>query len=182
MSFWYLQFSQKTNKKIWLYYYGTSSRIVFVRFLGELKISKRRFEINWPLVSTFEAWNLWRFNEEVPWETTDGFKSSKLYLSNGPYVIVVRKSVIFPAICTCYVVTAPSLLFSTFLITIYYTVVPRSYATPSYAIFAAMLFWIGSKKIRVKLFSSFSPSVTLFFPPSYAIFLFFPPVTLSFSP
>ena len=26
------------------------------------------------------------------------------------------------------------------------TVVPRSYATPNYAIFAAMLFWIGSKK------------------------------------
>ena len=33
-----------------------------------------------------------------------------------------------------------------------YTALPRSYATPSYAIFAATLFWIGSKKIRVKLF------------------------------
>ena len=50
MSFWYLQFSQKTNKKIRLYYYGTSSRIVFVRFLKELKTPKRHFEINWPLV------------------------------------------------------------------------------------------------------------------------------------
>ena len=27
----------------------TSSRIVFVRFLGELKTPKRHFEINWPL-------------------------------------------------------------------------------------------------------------------------------------
>ena len=51
MSFWYLQFSQKTNEKIRLYYYGTSSRIVFVRFLGELKTPKRHFEINWPLAS-----------------------------------------------------------------------------------------------------------------------------------
>ena len=49
MSFWYLQFSQKTNEKIRLNYYGTSSRIVFVCFLGELKIPKRHFEINWPL-------------------------------------------------------------------------------------------------------------------------------------
>ena len=42
----YLQFSQKTNEKIRLYYYGTSSRIVFVCFLGELKTPKRHFEIN----------------------------------------------------------------------------------------------------------------------------------------
>ena len=49
MSSWYLQFSQKTNEKIQLYYYGTWSRIVFVRFLGELKTPKRHFEINWPL-------------------------------------------------------------------------------------------------------------------------------------
>ena len=32
-----------------------------------------------------------------------------------------------------------------------YTVVTRSYATPNYAIFAATLFWIESKKTRVKL-------------------------------
>ena len=50
MSFWYLQFSQKMNEKNWLYYYGTSSRIVFVRFLGEWKTPKIHFEINWPLV------------------------------------------------------------------------------------------------------------------------------------
>ena len=53
MSFLYLQFSQKTNEKIWLYYYGTSSRIVFVNFLGELKPPKRHFEINWPLCTSF---------------------------------------------------------------------------------------------------------------------------------
>ena len=49
MYFWNLQFSQKTNEKIRLYYYGTSSWIVFVRFLGELKTPKRHFEIDWPL-------------------------------------------------------------------------------------------------------------------------------------
>jgi hypothetical protein len=43
MSFWYLQFFHKTNKTI-------SSWIVFVHFLKELKIQKRHFEINWPLV------------------------------------------------------------------------------------------------------------------------------------
>ena len=31
-------------------YYDTSGRIVFVRFLKELKTPKRRFKINWPLV------------------------------------------------------------------------------------------------------------------------------------
>ena len=38
------------RKKSRLYYYGTSSRIVFVRFLGELKTPKIHFEINRPLV------------------------------------------------------------------------------------------------------------------------------------
>ena len=41
ISFLFLQFSQKTKKKIRLYYHGTSSRIVFVYFLGELKTPKR---------------------------------------------------------------------------------------------------------------------------------------------
>ena len=52
-----------------------------------------------------------------------------------------------------------------------YTLVPLSYATPIYTIFAATLFWIGSKKTWVKLFSS-------------KLRYFFPPVTLfsSFSP
>ena len=52
MSFCYLQFSQRTNEKNQLYCYGTSSQIVFVRVLGELKAPKRHFEINWPLVVT----------------------------------------------------------------------------------------------------------------------------------
>ena len=46
MSVLYLQFSQNISKVIQLYYYGTSSRIVFVCFLGELKTPKRHFEIN----------------------------------------------------------------------------------------------------------------------------------------
>ena len=50
MYFRYVQFFQKTNEKIQPNCYGTSSRIVFVRFLEELKTSKRHFEINWPLV------------------------------------------------------------------------------------------------------------------------------------
>ena len=50
MYFRYVQFFQKTNEKIQPNYYGTSCRIVFVRFLEELKTSKRHFEINWPLV------------------------------------------------------------------------------------------------------------------------------------
>ena len=45
MSFWYLQVSQKRNKKIWLYYYGASSQIVFVLFLGELKTPKRHSKL-----------------------------------------------------------------------------------------------------------------------------------------
>ena len=44
------------NEKIQLYYYGTSSRIVFVRFLGELKTPKRHFEINWPVVTSLEKY------------------------------------------------------------------------------------------------------------------------------
>ena len=51
-SFWYyLQFFQKTNEKIQPNYYGTSSRIVFVRFLEELKTPRSPFEINLPLAS-----------------------------------------------------------------------------------------------------------------------------------
>ena len=49
MSFLDLQFSQKNEQKIRRYYYGTSSRIVFVCFLWELKTPKRHFEINWAL-------------------------------------------------------------------------------------------------------------------------------------
>ena len=48
------------------------------------------------------------------------------------------------------------------------TVVPRSYATPSYAIFK------GPKKTQVKLFSS----KLHYFSPLLRYFLLFPPVTL----
>ena len=41
---------KKTNEKIQLYYYGISSQIVFICFLGELKTSKGHFEINLPLL------------------------------------------------------------------------------------------------------------------------------------
>ena len=49
MSFWCLQFFQKTNKNnsTW----GTVKLIFFIHFLGELKIPKRHFKINWPLVN-----------------------------------------------------------------------------------------------------------------------------------
>ena len=40
------RFFQKTNKRILHYYYETSSRLVFVPFLEELKTPKRHFNIN----------------------------------------------------------------------------------------------------------------------------------------
>ena len=57
MSALYLQFSQNINETIQLYYYATSSRIVFVCFLGELKTPKRHFEINCPL-GEVASWDL----------------------------------------------------------------------------------------------------------------------------
>ena len=42
----------KRNRLYYYTYYGTSSWIVFVCFLGELKTPKRHFEINWPLGCT----------------------------------------------------------------------------------------------------------------------------------
>ena len=41
--------SPKKWTKNQIYSYGTSSRIIFVRFLGELKTPARHFEINWSL-------------------------------------------------------------------------------------------------------------------------------------
>ena len=50
MYFWYLQSPKNDQKKSTLrQWYLSSSRIVFVHFLGELKTSKRHFEIKWPL-------------------------------------------------------------------------------------------------------------------------------------
>ena len=47
MSFWYLQFFQKTNEKIRPNYYGTSSQTVFVRFFEEFEDTKKKhFETN----------------------------------------------------------------------------------------------------------------------------------------
>ena len=43
------EFFQKWTKKFNLQYYDTSGRLVFVRFLEELKTPKIPFEINWPL-------------------------------------------------------------------------------------------------------------------------------------
>ena len=41
---------KKLTKKLdFTTYYGTSSRIVFVHFLGEVETPKRHLEINWPL-------------------------------------------------------------------------------------------------------------------------------------
>ena len=42
-TFFYLQFFQKMNKTIWLYYYDTSGRIVFVRFLEKFEDTKKTF-------------------------------------------------------------------------------------------------------------------------------------------
>ena len=53
---YYIILFQKTNEKIRPNYYDTWSRIVFVRFLGELKAPKRLFEINWPLLGQSETY------------------------------------------------------------------------------------------------------------------------------
>ena len=75
---------QKWTKKFnFTYYYGTSSRIVFVSFLGELKTPKRNFEINWPLVCVskrsytycVKSMNVWMI------DVTDKFRYN-LSLSN----------------------------------------------------------------------------------------------------
>ena len=45
-TFCYPQFFQKKREKNQQNYYDTSGRIVFIRFLKELKTQKRHFEIN----------------------------------------------------------------------------------------------------------------------------------------
>ena len=49
MAFGVSDFFLKMNEWIRFYYYDTSSWLVFVRFLEELKTPERHFEINWPL-------------------------------------------------------------------------------------------------------------------------------------
>ena len=51
MSFWCLQFSQKTNENNPTWGTIVVKSNFFVCFLGELKIPKRHFEINWPLAT-----------------------------------------------------------------------------------------------------------------------------------
>ena len=43
MVFGAFDFLQKTNKRIRLYYYDTSSRLAFVRFLEEIQDTKKSF-------------------------------------------------------------------------------------------------------------------------------------------
>jgi hypothetical protein len=43
MIFWVIEFLQKTNKRIQLYYYDTSGRLVFVLFLEEIDDPKKPF-------------------------------------------------------------------------------------------------------------------------------------------
>ena len=43
MVFWVIDFLQKTNEQIRLYYYDTSGRLVFVRFLEEINDPKKPF-------------------------------------------------------------------------------------------------------------------------------------------
>ena len=50
MSFWCLQFSQKRNENNSPWGTIEVKSNYFVRFLGEMKIPKRHFEIKWPLV------------------------------------------------------------------------------------------------------------------------------------
>ena len=50
MVFGVFDFLQKTNERIRLYYYDTSSGLVFVHFLEEIEDTKKNhFEIIWPL-------------------------------------------------------------------------------------------------------------------------------------
>ena len=95
MVFLVIDFLQKMNEKIRLYYYDSSGQLVFVRFLeestawqsaygfiwplvvksnffvhflGELKIPKRHFEINWSLsYTTFLTWLRARGQKQPLW-------------------------------------------------------------------------------------------------------------------
>ena len=88
---------KKWMKKNLPYCYSTSSRIVFVRFLGELKTSERHFEINWPLNRDllldnsllgqrslfFDLYNVqkrrwWHIAQWLPWKKIQGLQT--LYL------------------------------------------------------------------------------------------------------
>ena len=84
---------QKTNEQIWLYYYGTSSWIVFVHSFEELKTPKRHMEINcvlsfrshnanWAKYSKMSSekakhWNI--FGGPLSWMVVGNFRISKVH-------------------------------------------------------------------------------------------------------
>ena len=47
-------------EQIRLYYYDTSGRVVFFRFLEEIEDTKKHFEINWPLALRLYSYALLR--------------------------------------------------------------------------------------------------------------------------
>ena len=59
MSFWYLQFSQKTNKKFNFTTMVPEVELFLFLFWGELKTPKRRIEINWPSTK-LSLWTVFR--------------------------------------------------------------------------------------------------------------------------
>ena len=67
MYFWCLQFSQITNENNSTWGTIVVKSNFFVRFLGELKIPKRNFEINWLLVSQWIILSDPVFNGKVVW-------------------------------------------------------------------------------------------------------------------
>ena len=56
MVFGVIDFLQKMNKRIPLYYYDTSARLVLVRFWRKSTTPKNHFEINWPLAKFSLRW------------------------------------------------------------------------------------------------------------------------------
>ena len=85
MSFWYLQFSKKTNKKnltLLLWYLKSNC---FRLFFGELKAPKRHFEINWPLHRTKVRW---RFRK-ILWPSENIWTLIKHHLPVGLHQKVV---------------------------------------------------------------------------------------------
>ena len=71
MCFWCLQFSQKTNENNSTWGTIVVKSNIFIRFLGELKVPKRHFEINWPLETLNNNdffYNKQQLNYENRWE------------------------------------------------------------------------------------------------------------------
>ena len=67
------RFLQKTNKRILLYYYETSGRLVFVCFLEEIEDTKKTFRNYLTFSQITQSYNfepliliLWERNDEIP--------------------------------------------------------------------------------------------------------------------